>query len=114
VRWTADSAGPRRTADRGRGSASLVHGARALELAGDGGRGRADRGGAREVLTGDGGVATRRRTGGSERWRIELVARAKEGVKELGREGMRCGEGRGSHRPFIGAEGAPRSGGRAE
>jgi hypothetical protein len=72
VRWTADSAGPRRTADRGRGSASLVHGARALELAGDGGRGRADRGGAREVVTGDGGVATRRRTGGSERWRIEL------------------------------------------
>jgi hypothetical protein len=24
---------------------------------------------------------------------------------------MRCGEGRGSHRPFIGAEGAPRRGG---
>jgi hypothetical protein len=26
-------------------------------------------------------------------------------VKELEREGMRCGEGRGSHRPFIGAGG---------
>jgi hypothetical protein len=36
-----------------------------------------------EVLTGDGGVATRRRTGGSERQQLELVARAEEGVKEL-------------------------------
>jgi hypothetical protein len=65
-----------------------------LVLTGDGGGGRAGRGGAREMLTGDGGVATRRRTGGSERRRLELVARA----KELGREGMRCGEGRGSSR----------------
>jgi hypothetical protein len=64
------------------------------------------------VLTGDDGVATRQRTGGSERQRLELVARAKEGVKELGREGMRCGEGRGSHCPFIGAGGAPERGGR--
>jgi hypothetical protein len=64
-------------------------------LAGDGGGGQAGRGGAREVLTGDGGVAKRRRTGGNERWRLELVARAKEGAKELGREGMRCGESRG-------------------
>jgi hypothetical protein len=47
------------------------------------------------VLTGDGGVAERRRAGGNEwRW-LELVARVKEGVKELGREGMRCGESRG-------------------
>jgi hypothetical protein len=30
---------------------------------------------------------------------------------ELGREGMRCGEGRGSHRHFIGARGAPERGG---
>jgi hypothetical protein len=52
------------------------------------------------------------RTGGNERRRLELVARAKEGAKELGREGMRCGEGRGSHRPFIGAGGAPERGGR--
>jgi hypothetical protein len=36
----------------------------------------------------------------------------KEAAKELGREGMRCGEGRGSHRPFIGAGGAPGRGGR--
>jgi hypothetical protein len=56
------------------------------------------------VLTGDGGVATRWRTGGNERRQLELIARAEEGAKKLGREGMRCGEGRGggSHRPFIG------------
>jgi hypothetical protein len=83
-------------------------------LAGDGGGGRADRGGGREVLTGDGGVAKRRRTEGSEQQRLELDARAKEGVKELGREGMRCGEGRGSHRPFIGAGGVPGRGGQGE
>jgi hypothetical protein len=28
------------------------------------------------------------------RW-LELIARAEEGTKKLGREGMRCGEGRG-------------------
>jgi hypothetical protein len=66
------------------------------------------------VLTGDGGVAKRRRTGGNERRWLELVARAKEGVKELRREGMRCGEIRGSHRPFIAAGGAPERGGRGE
>jgi hypothetical protein len=75
-------------------------------LTGDGGGGRAGRGSAREVLTGDGGVVERRRTGGNERRRLELVARVKEGAKELGREGMRCGESRGSRRPFIGAGGA--------
>ncbi len=92
MRWTADSAGPRWTADRGRGGASPAHGAR-------------------EVLTGDGGVAERSRTGGHERRRLEHLARAKESMKELGREGMRCGESRGSHRPFIGAGGAPERGG---
>jgi hypothetical protein len=66
------------------------------------------------VLTGDGGVAERRRTGGNERRQLELVARAKEGAKELGREGMRCGESRGSHRPFIRAGGAPERGGHGE
>jgi hypothetical protein len=81
-------------------------------LAGDGGGGRTGRGSAREVLTGDGGVAERRRTEGNKRRRLELVARAKEGVKELGREGMRCGESRVSHCPFIGAGGAPERGGR--
>jgi hypothetical protein len=75
-------------------------------LVGDGGEERAGRVGAREVLSGDRGVAERRRTGGNERRRLELVARAKEGVKELRREGMRCGESRGSHRPFIGAGGS--------
>jgi hypothetical protein len=66
------------------------------------------------VLTGNGGVATRWCTEGSERRRLELIARAKEGMKEFGREGMRCGEGRGSHRPFIGAGGAPGRGGRGK
>jgi hypothetical protein len=62
-------------------------------LTGDGGGGRAGRGGARELLTGARAVAKRWRTRGSEwRW-LELVARVKEGAKELGREGMRCGEG---------------------
>jgi hypothetical protein len=83
-------------------------------LASDGGGGRAGRGGAREVLTGDGGVAERRRTGGNEQRRLELFASAKEGAKELRREGMRCGESRGYHRPFIGARGAPERGGRGE
>jgi hypothetical protein len=64
-------------------------------LAGDGGGGRAGRGGTREVLTGDEVVATRRRTRGNERRRLELVARAEEGAKKLRREGMRCGEVRG-------------------
>jgi hypothetical protein len=75
-------------------------------LAGDLGEGRAGRGGAREVLTGDGGVAERQRTRGNERRRLELVVRAKEGMKELGREGMRCSASRGSHRPFIGVGGS--------
>jgi hypothetical protein len=52
----------------------------------------------------------RRRNGGSERRRLEPIARA----KELGREWMRCSVGRGSHRPFIGAGGAPGRGGRGE
>jgi hypothetical protein len=66
------------------------------------------------VLTGDGGVVERRRTGGNERRWLELVVRAKDGAKELGREGMRCGQSQGSHRPFIGAGGAPKRGGRGE
>jgi hypothetical protein len=87
--------------DRGQRRSTVDRGQRAQwHLAGDGGGGRAGRGGAREVLTGDGGVAERRRTGGNERRWLELVARAKEGAKELGREGMRCGESRGSHRTF--------------
>jgi hypothetical protein len=55
-------------------------GARQCLLVTEGG-GQADRGGAREMLTGDEGVAMRRRTGGSERWWLELIARAKEGTK---------------------------------
>jgi hypothetical protein len=54
----------------------------------------------------------RRRTGGSKRRRLELIARAKEGAKELEREGMRCSEIQGSHRPFMGAGEAPERGGR--
>jgi hypothetical protein len=100
MRWTMDSAGPRWTTVRGRG--------------GDGGGGRAGRGGAREVLTGNGGVVERRRTGGNEPRRLELIARAKEGAKELEREGVRCSESQGSHCPFIGARGAPERGGWGE
>ncbi len=81
-------------------------------LVGDGGGGQAGRGGAREVLTGDGRVVERWRTGSHKRRRLELMARAKESAKELGREGMRCGESQGSHRPFIGAGGSTREGGR--
>jgi hypothetical protein len=91
----------------------VPHRCAALELAGARRRrrGRTSRSsGAREVLTGDGGVAERWCTGGNERWRLELVARAKEGAKELRREGMRCGESRGSHRPFIGAGGSAEEG----
>jgi hypothetical protein len=44
----------------------------------------------------------RRCTRASERRWLELIAWAKEGAKELGIDGMRCGEGRGSHHPFIG------------
>jgi hypothetical protein len=58
-------------------------------LTDDGGGGQAGRGGAREVL----------------------VTRVKEGTKELLKEGMRCGESRGSHRHFIGAGEAPERGG---
>jgi hypothetical protein len=83
-------------------------------LTGDGGEGQAGRGAAREVLTGDGGLAERWRTGGNERRRLELITSAKEGMKELGRERMRCGESRGSHCPFIGAGGVPERGGRGE
>jgi hypothetical protein len=64
------------------------------------------------VLSDDGRVAKRWRTGGNERRRLELITRAKEGAKEIGREGMRCGESWGSHRPFIGAGEAPERGGR--
>jgi hypothetical protein len=64
------------------------------------------------LLTGDGRVAERWRTRGNDRRRHEHVARVKEGAKELGKEGMRCGESRGSHCPFIGVGGAPERGGR--
>jgi hypothetical protein len=58
-------------------------------LVGDGGGGRAGRGGARGVLTGARAVAKRQRDGGEERWWLELVARVKEGARELGREGKK-------------------------
>jgi hypothetical protein len=63
------------------------------------------------VLTGARAVAERRCDGGGEwRW-LELSTRAKEGVRELEREGKRSGEGRGCSVPFIGAEGASGRGG---
>jgi hypothetical protein len=103
---TEGAAVPQRRTTHGRWSSPV--------LAGDGGAGRASRGGARVVLTGEEGVATRRCTGGSERRRRELVARAKEGAKKLEREGMRCSEGRGVSSPFYRGRGAPERGGRGE
>jgi hypothetical protein len=60
------------------------------------------------VLTGDGGVATRQRTGGNERRWLQLVVRAEEGVKKLEREGMKCGVGRGVSSPFYRGRGHQR------
>jgi hypothetical protein len=64
-------------------------------LTGDGGGRRAGRGGARGVLTGARAEAKMRRNRGKEWRQLELIARAKEGAKELGREGKRAGEARG-------------------
>jgi hypothetical protein len=53
-------------------------------------------------------VVVWRLSDGSEEWRwLELIARAKEGMKGLKREGKRCGEVRGWCSPFIGAGEAP-------
>jgi hypothetical protein len=41
-----------------------------------------------------------------------LGERAAQVGREGNRSGERCGEARGGFSPFIGAEGAPRSGGR--
>jgi hypothetical protein len=56
-------------------------------------------------------VTERRRDRGEDRWWLELGVRAKEGARELGREGNRGGEGRGCLLPFIGAKGALGRGG---
>jgi hypothetical protein len=56
-------------------------------------------------------VTERRRDRGEDRWWLELGVRAKEGARELRREGNRGGEGRGCLLPFIGAEGALGRGG---
>jgi hypothetical protein len=80
-------------------------------LVGDGGGGRAGRGNTRGVLTEARVVVKRRHDGGKERWRFELIVRAKEGTQDLGREGKSGSEGRGLSYPFIGAEGAPGRGG---
>jgi hypothetical protein len=47
------------------------------------------------VLTRARVAVKRRRDGGKERQRLEIIARAKDDAKELGREGKRGGEGRG-------------------
>jgi hypothetical protein len=67
------------TVDRRQRARWRLVGAWVLELAGDGGEERVGRGSAREVLTGDGGVAERQRIGGNERQRLELITRAKGG-----------------------------------
>jgi hypothetical protein len=53
------------------------------------------------VLTGARAAPVRWRDGGEERRRFELGARAKEGVRVLGREGKRGGEGRGCSSSFY-------------
>jgi hypothetical protein len=57
------------------------------------------------------GGSVRSGVGSEEQRQLELVARAQEAVKGLGREGKRCGVFRGWCSPFIGAGGAPRRGG---
>jgi hypothetical protein len=64
------------------------------------------------VLTRACAMAETRRDGGKDSWRLELDSSAKEGARELRREGKRGGEGRGCSSPFIGVDGAPGSGGR--
>jgi hypothetical protein len=56
-------------------------------LTGSGGGGWVGLGGAGGVLTKARGAMERRRDRGEEQWWLELGARAKEGVRELGREG---------------------------
>jgi hypothetical protein len=115
IPWTVDRVGSWWTANRGCSGASPARERWSLPvLTGDGGGGRASRAGAREVLTSDRAVATRRRTEGNEwRW-LELITRVEEGAKKLGREGMRCGEGRGVSSLFYKGRGAPERGGWGE
>jgi hypothetical protein len=101
--------------DTGRGGALPARGVRALGLAGARRWDATGRGGHGELdglLTGARAVAWRPSDDGEEWWWLELIARAKEGVKGLGREGKRCGEIWGWCSPFIGAGGAPGRGGR--
>jgi hypothetical protein len=83
----------RSTVDRGgvdkRAWRRLVRRAGSPVLTVGGGGGRAGRGGAGGVLTGARAAAEGQRDGGEEgRW-LEFNARAKEGVKELEREGKK-------------------------
>jgi hypothetical protein len=77
-------------------------------LAGDGGGRGAGRGSAKGVLTGARAAVKRRRDGGREQRWLELIARAKEGTRELEREGKRGGEGWGCSSSFIGLGGRRR------
>jgi hypothetical protein len=99
-------------ADTGCGGAMPLCGARALGLTGARRRGATQQGGHGELdglLTGARAAVWRPCDGGEERRCLELIARAKEGVKGLKREGKRCGEVRGWCSPFIGV-GACRGG----
>jgi hypothetical protein len=50
-------------------------------------------------------VVKRRRDEGKERWWLELIARVKEGTRDLEREGKRGNEVWGCSSPFIGLGG---------
>jgi hypothetical protein len=104
--WTGGAAqvhgGPRWHLARAWPPATLEHGSSST-----GAQQRGEHGDPSSGLTGARMVMERQRDGGDEWQQLELSVRAKEGAKELRREGERGGEGRGCSSPFIGAEGAP-------
>jgi hypothetical protein len=83
----------------------------ARELTGWDATERGEHGDLNSGLTGARATVEMWRDGGNEQRWLGLSVRAKEGARELGREGERGGEGWGCSSPFIGAKGAPGRGG---